>query len=82
MSATWQPGDSAPRDGTVIVADGHVFWRDDVSFGTEPFLARVRWSKGRSECAGWHYTNGMCVASTPADEVRIHHWVLPPEGSA
>lgn len=79
-TATWETTEP-PKDGTPIVAIGRVISRDEFSTWAEPFLAGVVWFKDGSGFEGWHYrSDGMTVARTLDDEVKVDWWARFPEG--
>lgn len=70
--------ENPPKDGTTIVAIGKVMFSDEWSTSAEPFLAEVSWCQPEGGHLGWHYSNGMAVATTLEDEVIIHYWMPYP----
>ena len=44
MNDVWRT-DEAPKDGTEFVAIGRVLWQDEVSGGSMPFVAAIRWKR-------------------------------------
>jgi hypothetical protein len=71
-----------PKDGSTIVAVGRVIFSDEFSTTCESFVASVRWIKDQSNYEGWHFAkDGITVAQTLEDEVKIDWW-LPYPGEA
>lgn len=69
-----------PKDGTTIIVVGRVIWSDDISTCVDSFVAAVRWIKDSSNYEGWHYDrDGMTVARTLDDEVKIDWWAHFPK---
>lgn len=75
-----------PKDGTPICAIGQLIYTDDCLTTSESFFANVVWVRDVSGFEGWHfYSNGMCVAQTLEDKIRINYWFKIPfieEGGA
>ncbi len=70
------------KDGSPIVAIGRVIMHDSQDGWTcvDPFVAAVRWEKDASGYEGWHFIrDGMVLASSLEDEVRIDFWNPYPE---
>lgn len=73
--------ENPPKDGTTIVAIGKVMWSDEFSTCADPFTAEIHWCKDQSGYEGWHFSDGMTVASGLDDKVIVHFWILPPAES-
>jgi hypothetical protein len=78
ICALWNVGEP-PKNGTVIVAIGHVACHDAESGWTEPFALPVKWVKADSGFEGWlHAETDLSVQQHVGDEVHIHHWMPLP----
>ena len=78
----WQTNEP-PKDGTVIVAVGRVIWSDEFSTSVDQFVAAIRWEKDSSGYEGWHYNrDGMVLATTLQDEVKVDWWANFPKEEA
>lgn len=72
-----------PKDGTTIIVVGRVIWSDEFSTCVDSFVAAVRWIKDQSNYEGWHYDrDGMTVARTLDDEVKVDWWAHFPKEEA
>lgn len=69
-----------PKDGTTIIVVGRLIWSDEFSMCVDSFVAAVCWIRDQSNYEGWHYDrDGMTVARTLDDEVKIDCWANYPK---
>lgn len=83
MNDVWRT-DEAPKDGTEFVAIGRVLWQDEVSGGSMPFVAAIRWKSFPDGFSGWCHSDSRAEFSTAvaqdfADEVKIDWWAPMPD---
>jgi hypothetical protein len=83
-----------PHDGTAIVAIGRVIYQcgaghEDEDFAVadsplcctavDPFIGLIHWTSHADESEGWHHvSDGLSVARTLDDEVKIDFWLEDP----
>jgi hypothetical protein len=82
---TWKT-ENPPKDGTPIVAIGSIVSIHETGSSVAPFLLIVYW-KAAGDFKGWfHHSfgecyspyNGLAVAESPDEEVRIDLWIECP----
>jgi hypothetical protein len=82
VSTCWNTNDP-PKDGTAIIVVGRVIFGDELSTVVDSFVAAVRWTKEGSGFEGWHFDrDGMSVARTLEDEVKVDWWAAYPKEDA
>lgn len=66
--------DEPPRDGRYIRVIGRIISQQDACTCVDPFCSEVRWTELPGQSKGWHFSNGLAVASTLEDEIKIDAW--------
>ena len=77
MNAEWNITEP-PKDGTRIVAVGSVIITEECFTSVEPFAIDIEWRKTDSGYEGWMLSNGLSLACSLDDEIKIHFWMPYP----